>query len=57
MKDITNIVEAVKAIRSFAKTISESDVTKEDMESLATLSPTLKEGLDNMNEWMNGGDK
>lgn len=57
MKNITDVIEAVKAVRSFAKTISESEVTKEDMESLATLSPTLKEGLDNMNEWMNGGDK
>ena len=54
MKNITDVIEAVKAVRTFAQTISENEVTKEDMESLATLSPTLKEGIDNMNEWMGG---
>ena len=57
MKNISDVINAVKAVRTFAQVISENEVTKEDMESLATLSPTLKEGLDNMNEWMNGGDK
>ena len=56
MNNITDIIEAVKAVRTFAEVINASEVSKEDMESLATLSPTLKEGLDSMNKWIGGNE-
>lgn len=53
--NISDIIEAVKAVREFAKTISENEgVTKVDMESLSTLSPSIKESIDNIAKWIGG---
>ena len=36
--NISDVIDAVKAVRKFAQEIEKTEVTKEDMESLATLS-------------------
>lgn len=53
--NISDIIEAVKAVKKFAQVITENeDVTKADMESLATLSPSIKDNLANISKWIGG---
>lgn len=56
--NISDVVEAVKAVRKFAKVITENEgVTKADMEVLAKVSPSIKDGYDNMAKWIEGGNE
>lgn len=55
--NISDVVEAVKAVRNFAKVITENEgITKADMEVLSKISPSIKEGYDNMAKWIEGGE-
>ena len=50
---VENIINSVKVVREFAALLRETEVTKSDIEALATISPSLNSYLLRFEKWIN----
>lgn len=50
---VENIINSVKVVREFATLLRETEVTKSDIEALATISPSLNSYLLRFEKWIN----
>lgn len=51
---VENIINSVKVVREFASLLRETEVTKSDIEALASISPSLNSYLLRFEKWVNG---
>ena len=50
---VENIINSVKVVREFAALLRETEVTKNDIEALASISPSLNSYLLRFEKWIN----